>query len=489
MSYRKVIVDTGNLIMLSNGKIGWKQSVGLDLYYKIDETDFSGTIKLVGVNGNDLLISIDNKPEIKIGKESLRKGLIAKQLGAKAKIFRYSVGDIIKNQKIIEQIIIQHYTTSNNGKKVISHENGYMVECLIDHYKYEILEKDLICGKGCPICGQNKVIPGINDIATTNPELAEWFVDKSLTFKLSKNTNQQVELKCPICGKSFVGIPNHFKKGYPSCACQKSSLSYPERLFSSILNQLNIEYIPQLSKSNFQWCKSYRYDFYFEISSHKYIVELDGGIGHGKKAYNNNTSYINDSARRDKEKDILALQHGIKLIRINVDYPDVRYRFQFIYDNIIASELNNILDFNKINLQKCKRDAESSLVVIIGKMWDDEHLTQSEIKQKLQIGETTVSNYLKKGQELGINNYIPHSRKYVPDHIKKIIKVQDSNNEIICVHRGITDFQKNSKSLIGKSVDISTIYHSLKNNRYSKSGFLFSYTTEEELLDFVHKNE
>lgn len=485
MSYRKVTVNTNNLIMLSNGKIDWKKSIGLDLCYKIEGTDFSGIIKLVDVDGKNLLISIDNKPEIKIGKESLRKGSIAKQLGTKAKIFKFNAGDVINNQKIIDQIIIQHYSIPKNGEKVISHENGYIVECLKDHYQYEILEKSLVHERGCPICGKNKVVPGINDIATTNPKLAEWFVDKSLTFKLSKDTNQKVELKCPICGRYFVGIPNHFKKGYPSCVCQKSSLSYPEKIFSSILNQLNIDYIFQLSKTTFQWCKSYKYDFYFEIESNKYIVELDGGLGHGKKAYNDDSFFIDDSIKRDKEKDELALEHGIKLIRIDVDYPDVRYRFQFIYNNIILSDLNTILNFNMVDLQKCEIDAENSLIVIIGKMWDEDHLTLSEIKQKLQIGETTISNYLKKGKELGLNNYIPHSRKYVPDHIKKIIKVIDTNNEIICVHRGISDFQKNSKSLINKYVDNSTIYHSLKSNRPS-SGYLFSYATEEELQNFIN---
>ena len=288
MAYRTITVDTSKLYTFSNGSINWKRSVGLDLQYKVDETAYSGFIKLIDVDGGKLFISIDDSPTITIGKESLRKGLIAKQLGAKAKIFKYNVGDIVNNQKIIKQIIMQrHATIHKSQQRIISHENGYIVECLKDHYKYEILEKSLTRGRSCPVCGQNKVVPGINDIATTNPKLAEWFVDKSLTLTLSKDTNQQVMLKCPVCGRFFIGIPNHFKKGYPSCPCQKSASSYPERLFASILNQLDIKYIPQLSKSNFEWCKSYRYDFYFEICNDRYIVELDGGLGHGKQSYHN----------------------------------------------------------------------------------------------------------------------------------------------------------------------------------------------------------
>lgn len=104
MAYRTVTVDTSNLYTFSNGSINWKKSVGLNLHYKVDETDYSGFIKLIGVEGGKLFISIDDNPTITIGKESLRKGSIAKQLGAKAKIFKYNVGDIVNNQKIIEQI-------------------------------------------------------------------------------------------------------------------------------------------------------------------------------------------------------------------------------------------------------------------------------------------------------------------------------------------------------------------------------------------------
>ena len=489
MAYRTITVDTSKLYTLSNGSINWKKSVGLNLQYKVDETDYSGFIKLIGVEGGKLFISIDDNPTIMIRKESLRKGLIAKQLGAKAKIFKYNVGDVVNNQKIIEQIIIQHYSTISKSQRVLSHENGYVVECLKDHYRYEILEKSLTRGRSCPVCGQNKVVPGINDIATTNPKLAEWFVDKSLTLTLSKDTNKQVMLKCPVCGRLFIGIPNHFKKGYPSCPCQKSASSYPERLFASILNQLDIKYISQLSKSDFEWCKSYRYDFYFEICNDRYIVELDGGLGHGKQSYYNNISEFNASIKRDRTKDQLALQHGIKLIRIDVDYPDVRNRFQFIYDNIVSSELNNIFDFNLINLHQCEVDAESSLIVTIGKMWDDENLTQTEIKRRLQIGDTTVSAYLKKGRKLGLNNYVSHTRKYVPDYIKKNIKVTNSDNEVVCVHKGIADFQRNSKNLINKQVDISTIYRSIKTGRHTNDGFLFSYATEDELQNYQKINK
>lgn len=484
MAYRKVLINLSNLPTISKNKIDWDKSVGLSVEYKIEGTKFSGYIKILNIEGRKICLSIDGNNSFWTDRNSFKNGVIAKQFGTKTKIYKCGVGDIINNQKILEQIIITR--PCNYKEKVIdTHENGYIVECLTDHYIYKRLEKELAHNKGCPVCGQNKVVPGINDIATTNPTLAKWFVDKSLTYKLSQETNKTVELCCPTCGKTFLGIPNRYKKGYPSCQCQKSNRSYPERLFSSILDQLGVEYIAQAGKSLFEWCKLYRYDFYIKIDGAEYFVELDGGLGHGKTRYNN-PQIIENSIKRDIEKDQLAQKHGIKMIRIDVDYPYVDRRFEFIYNNIIKSELANLLDFSLVDIERCQSEAESSLLIEVSKLWDNEKLTQTEICNKLKISPTTVSQYLKKGRELGLNNYKKHSRKYVPHHVMKIIKVQNHNGDVVCIHEGIQDFLDNVKSLVGQKIGSEAIYNSLKTNLPIKSGFLFSYATQDELQDYLN---
>ena len=484
MAYRKVSIDFSNLPIFSENKINWSKSIGLSVKYKIEDTNYSGYIKILGIKGRKICLCIDDNNSFWTNRDSFKNGLISKQFGVKAKIYKYKVGDVINNQRILDQIIITHLCEYKD-KSIENHENGYIVECLTDHYIYKKLEKDLTLNKGCPVCGQNKVIAGINDIATTNPILAKWFVDKSLTYKLSQETNKMVELCCPDCGKTFWGIPNRYKKGYPTCQCQKSNRSYPERLFSSILDQLGVEYIAQAGKKLFEWCKLYRYDFYFKIKGAEYFVELDGGLGHGKTRYYN-PQVIENSIKRDTEKNLLAQKHGIEMIRIDVDYPCIDHRFEFIYNNIVDSELANLLDFSLVDIERCKTDAESSLLIEVSKLWDDEKLTQTEICKKLNISPTTVSQYLKKGRELGLNNYKEHSRKYVPHHVMKIIKVQNHDGDVICIHEGIQDFFDNVESLVGQKIGSDTIYNSLKTNLPTKSGFLFSYATQDELQDYLN---
>ena len=84
MNYRKIHVDTKKLPLLPNNKIDWNASIGSRLIYKIEGTQYNGVIDIIGVEGYKLIISIDGGPHIQIVKGSLRKGMIAKQLGVKA---------------------------------------------------------------------------------------------------------------------------------------------------------------------------------------------------------------------------------------------------------------------------------------------------------------------------------------------------------------------------------------------------------------------
>ena len=68
------------------------------------------------------------------------------------------------------------------------------------------------------------------------------------------------------------------------------------------------------------WCgsgtrKAYSYDNYFEVNNKKYIVEMDGGLGHGKRTYKSSKKDTN-GIKRDIIKDNLAKEHNIEIIRV-----------------------------------------------------------------------------------------------------------------------------------------------------------------------------
>jgi hypothetical protein len=70
---------------------------------------------------------------------------------------------------------------------------------------------------GCPFCGNQKVLPGFNDIATTHPELAQqangWDPSKFIA-----GTNKKLEWKC-AGGHTWKASGNDRKRfGCPSCS-------------------------------------------------------------------------------------------------------------------------------------------------------------------------------------------------------------------------------------------------------------------------------
>lgn len=484
--YRKIKVDVSNLPTI-NGRIQWNQCTGLSCNYYVEDTEFTGQAYIEAEDGNKLFISIsDSNTPFWIVKASFVKGNFAKHLGFKAKIFKHSKGEIIQDLEILECLII-HGKTMVSGNYVSSDENGYKVKCLRDGYIFETLEKTLERGRrGCPICCSSKAVDGFNSLFTTSPQLAKWFTDPEIPHHIARDSNKSYDFICPYCGRKFQAIPNRIKGDEPSCLCRDGH-SYPEKMFGNILSQLHIHYIPQLNKSTFEWCLQYKYDFYFEIKNQAYIVELDGGIGHGNNQYANGIS-AHESLQRDRIKDTLARENGVTLFRIDVNYPDVRTRFEYIKFQLLQSPLREMLDFEAINWDECRIDSEKSIVIKCGQLWE-EGFTLKEISEKLKIGQTTTAEYLRKCASFGICTYVPHNKRHYTRRVSHTyLKVMDEENHILCIHQGIKDFSKNSQFLIGKHVGLHQIYTFLSNpNTHNRNHLKFEYSNEQEYLDFYKK--
>lgn len=478
MAFRKINLDFSALSTNAHG-INWNDSIGKVVTYDISGTTYRGLIMIHDVFDGKIKIQIDDNNPIIITVQCFRAGNIAKQFGAKAKYYKYTIGDIINGVKILEQILIEKFV-SVDGQKVKSSENGYHVKCLNDGYEFNVLEKYLSKSKHCPICGHIKVVRGINDIATTDPNFAKWIVNDSDKYSYSRDTNKSILLKCPTCGKEFYGIPNRYKTE-PSCICN-DNVSYSEKIMSSVLSQLNVPYIYQLNSSNFSWCQKYKYDFYFEYNYQKYIIEMDGAF-HYVYNYKNNTS-VSESQKIDRKKDEIANANGCHMIRINSNYRNVKSRLSYIKNNILNSELKLIFDLSNINWNRCEQYASTSLIKTINDLWND-GLSKSEIRQKIKLGKTTIDSYLEIGKRLGLSDYRPGIRHYISDDNKKYLKVQDKDNNILCVHLGISDFSRESTKLIGHKIGISQIYRYLKGSINNRKGLKFSYASKEEYIGFI----
>lgn len=285
-------------------------------------------------------------------------------------------------------------------------------ECKICGGVFDQVARKIMEGVGCPICAGVRIVPGINDIATTNPEVVRYFKDPSEAKKYSKGCNVTTWFKCPDCGfEKKTMICYVVQRGSMCCPKCDDGVSYPNKFSRSLLSQLNVENL--IYEYSPEWACHYRYDNYFEYKGQRYILEMDGGF-HYIKYYKSNLS-LEETQRIDALKDQLAFDHNITIIRIDCFYSEKNY----IIKNIKSSFLAELFDLSKIDWEKCNLQATKSIVKEICDFYNA-HTTYSvkKIAETFYLNETTVSNYLYKGNELGFCSYYPANKIRIKVHIE-----------------------------------------------------------------------
>jgi very-short-patch-repair endonuclease len=160
--------------------------------------------------------------------------------------------------------------------------------------------------------------------------------------------------------------------------------------------QINFE-----NEYNPEWIKPKKYDFY--IPSMNLIVEMDGGLGHGKNKHGKSNISKEESKAIDDYKDEQARKHGIKVVRIDCDYKH-NNRFEFIKQNIIDSKLNEILNLNKIDWDECELFGLTNLIKIACDYKNNNsELTTTQIGKIMGYHPTTILSWLKQGNGIWCN--------------------------------------------------------------------------------------
>ena len=97
--------------------------------------------------------------------------------------------------------------------------------CRTHGHEWEAVVKSRTKGTGCPVCSGNRVLPGFNDFATTDPELAaEWHPTKNAPITASEVTPQsglKAWWQCHTCGyewQAHVYSRNGASHACPECA-------------------------------------------------------------------------------------------------------------------------------------------------------------------------------------------------------------------------------------------------------------------------------
>lgn len=316
-------------------------------------------------------------------------------------INRKTQSDYIRDVKNICDTINVIGTYINNKTK-IAHQ------CKIDGYIWVTAPSNILSGCGCPLCAGKEIgqAPEYKN-SIWDSEYREYF-SKYLTEDQMKQympySSKSIVATCPNCGTTKKTTPALLIRRGIKCQMCSDGISYPNKFSRAFISQINgisrieYEYSPKWLIINGHRCF---YDIYFEYHDKKYVIEVDGMLGHG-----NSDCFTKDSAshsiEQDREKDFLAQHHGIQVIRIDAKKSEAEYLKQ----NIMNSILPNILNFQEtdIDWDYCKQIAVSSFMIEAGKLWD-EGLLIKDIALKLKISSSTVKRYLIALSELNACTY------------------------------------------------------------------------------------
>lgn len=279
-------------------------------------------------------------------------------------------------------------------------------------------------GIGCSVCSGKTVIKGINDIATTFPEVACLIMPETDAFLYSGKSSKSVTVKCHTCGfQRSIKISQLTRYGFKCYICH-GGYSMPNRFLSALLKQCGIEFERE---KTFDWAGRYRYDFY--LPEYNLIIELNGAQHYKEVPLWNSLERTNIS---DREKIRLAKENSIsKYIVIPFEKSDIQY----IKDQIYTSELFETIGITdeEIDLKAVYELLNIGSAAKCVELWNGGVKDTREIARAANVGMHTVCVYLKQYAEIGLCDYSPveqlrKSQKNASSHRK---------SKVICVNTGI----------------------------------------------------
>ncbi len=169
-------------------------------------------------------------------------------------------------------------------------------------------------GSGCPVCSGAKLVPGINDFATENPELAaEWsnMNDQLKPSMVWTKSRRNVWWECKECGYKWRGVIDSRVKGQkcPACAVRAARSARPvqKKYKQSEIMNLAVKYYADRSKEE-----------YFTDEVETIGIPMQIYFPKAKLTLEFSDGSINNGARRrwENAKNWLCLNSRIRLVRI-----------------------------------------------------------------------------------------------------------------------------------------------------------------------------
>lgn len=110
--------------------------------------------------------------------------------------------------------------TPNEIPKSYRHKVWWKGPC---GHEWQATPQSRSIGNGCPICSQRLIVPGLNDLATINPELArQWHPTRNKDLRPSQvapSSHLNVWWKCPTCQNEWQATVSNRRTGTGCMEC------------------------------------------------------------------------------------------------------------------------------------------------------------------------------------------------------------------------------------------------------------------------------
>lgn len=291
------------------------------------------------------------------------------------KDYLYEVGEVVnKTLKIVKQIRMK------KGKET---QKGYIVQSLIYPTApiYEINEYSLKGGTGCAYKAGRKIFEENSLWSVEN--IRDNIIDIEEAKTISPHFNKKILFKCSNCDNTKkIYVSNLTRCGYscPNCSIGRS---YPERFFTSYLNQYSIEHEYQVK---FNDLKGYIYDYKIILNGETYLIET-----HGLQHYSIGHNWYDATHESDEIKKEYAKENSINYIELDCRKSE----FEFIKEQVNNNK--HLPNINKEDEQKIKNSIETSSkynTKEIVKFYTIDKLSTHEIAKKYNLSHTYIGNIL-----------------------------------------------------------------------------------------------
>ena len=268
------------------------------------------------------------------------------------------------------------------------------------------------------------------------------------------------------------------RRGTIACICG-DGISYPEKFISEMLNQLNIDYICQLSKRNFNWCKDYRYDFY--LPTYNIIIEANGRQHYKDCKWTKvKNVQINDTYKKE-----LANKNNIsKYITIDCRYSEL----DWVKESVFKSDISKLFDVSIVDWKRCEEFALNNKVKEVCDYWNSKKDSETikDLAKVFNLSDVTIRKYLNNGNKINWCNYdgklemIKSGKSRVEVGRKKVEVFKE--NTYLGIFESCTELSEKSKDIFGIKLNLTNISQVCTGYRKSHKGFTFKYIDENQKI-------